>query len=258
MPTVSRATGRSIAVAAGLLVAVAAELSGRADSVVAPDERLPTLHCLHVFEAQADPRALCELVNDTSGDFFFDGDDPMTPVYAIERKKTGGWEKAGGRQESKRTGKRPLTAGSTIEFPARLPRALEPLRVNVSIYRVAGSNPIPLTGNSFRLPVGLGEDRDREVPVLLCHEILPPTLVHRVKPEYPDVAKKAGIQGTVVLGVTVGRDGQLQDVRVVRGIPVLDDAAVAAVKQWTYRLEHPVAVYFPVSVKFELPSEGNQ
>jgi protein TonB len=111
------------------------------------------------------------------------------------------------------------------------------------------------SGHSMAVAVGL--------PVLLGHEVLPPTLVHRVQPEYPNVAKLARIQGTVVLGVIVGRDGKVQDVWVVRSIPVLDDAAVNAVKQWTYkpgrdRLEHPVAVYFPVSVKFELPSEGRK
>lgn len=48
------------------------------------------------------------------------------------------------------------------------------------------------------------------------------------------MAVTAQIQGTVELTVTVGADGRVQDVKLVRGHPVMVGAAVAAVKQWIY------------------------
>jgi protein TonB len=61
--------------------------------------------------------------------------------------------------------------------------------------------------------------------------------VHRVEPEYPEAARQQGIQGAVVLDVRIGRDGAVQDVKVVTGQRVLADAAIAAVKQWRFKPE---------------------
>ena len=61
--------------------------------------------------------------------------------------------------------------------------------------------------------------------------------VHRVEPEYPEAARQQGIQGLVVLDVRIGRDGAVQDVKVVSGKQVLADAAIAAVKQWKFKPE---------------------
>jgi TonB family protein len=61
--------------------------------------------------------------------------------------------------------------------------------------------------------------------------------VHRVEPAYPEAARQRGIQGAVVLDVRIGRDGAVQDVKVVSGQQVLADAAIAAVKQWRFKPE---------------------
>lgn len=59
-------------------------------------------------------------------------------------------------------------------------------------------------------------------------------LVHRVEPRYPPDAKAAGIEGKVILEVTIGIDGKVSDVREIMGPKELMPAAVAAVKQWEY------------------------
>jgi protein TonB len=64
--------------------------------------------------------------------------------------------------------------------------------------------------------------------------VKPPALITRVEPVYPGVAVSARIQGVVVLEATVGRDGRVEDVRVLRSIPLLDKAATDAVRQWRY------------------------
>jgi TonB family protein len=59
-------------------------------------------------------------------------------------------------------------------------------------------------------------------------------LVHRVEPTYPPDAKAAGIEGKVILEVTIGIDGKVSDVQEITGPKELMPAAVAAVKQWEY------------------------
>ena len=62
----------------------------------------------------------------------------------------------------------------------------------------------------------------------------PATKVKHVSPVYPTAAREAKIAGTVILEAEVGTDGRVSDVRVVRSIPELDEAAIDAVKQWEY------------------------
>ena len=61
-----------------------------------------------------------------------------------------------------------------------------------------------------------------------------PKVVHRVAPEYPPLAQQARLQGLVILEAHVDTSGRVQSVTVLRGQPLFDEAAVAAVKQWRY------------------------
>ncbi len=60
-------------------------------------------------------------------------------------------------------------------------------------------------------------------------------LLRRKDPEYPRLAKEAGARGTVELIATVGADGKVKAVKVVKGHPLLQRAAIDAVMQWIYR-----------------------
>lgn len=71
-------------------------------------------------------------------------------------------------------------------------------------------------------------------PVRVGGAITAPALVSRVAPEYPNIAVNAHVQGVVVLEAVVGRDGRVEEVKVLRSIPLLDAAAIAAVRQWRY------------------------
>jgi protein TonB len=77
-----------------------------------------------------------------------------------------------------------------------------------------------------------------------------------VEPVYPSVAKQAGIQGTVVLEATLGSDGRVESIRVIRGHPLLVGPAQQAVAQWvfepTYLNDRPVPVLLQVTVEFIL------
>jgi TonB family protein len=87
--------------------------------------------------------------------------------------------------------------------------------------------------------------------------IAPPELLHEVKPEYTDEARRRSLRGDVLLEIVVRSDGRVGDVRVVRGLGSgLDERAVQAVRQWRFsparRLGTPVDVMVEVAVEFRL------
>jgi protein TonB len=70
-----------------------------------------------------------------------------------------------------------------------------------------------------------------------------PEVVKEVKPSYTAQAMRAGIQGTVEMKVTIGVDGKVSDAHVIRSLPMLDEAALTAVRKWEFKpLPQPVAV----------------
>jgi len=87
-------------------------------------------------------------------------------------------------------------------------------------------------------------------------EIEPPGLIKRVDPVYPEEARKAGIQGAVILYVTTDKEGRVINVEVLKSIPALDKAAVDAARQWLYEpyLKDGVLkpVSFAITVQFRL------
>jgi len=72
-------------------------------------------------------------------------------------------------------------------------------------------------------------------PVRIGGNIQAPTLIKRVEPTYPDIALVAKVTGLVILEASIGTDGTVQSVRVLRSVKFLDEAAVDAVKQWRYQ-----------------------
>lgn len=61
-----------------------------------------------------------------------------------------------------------------------------------------------------------------------------PSVIKDVKPRYPYEALTSRVEGTVQVAATIGTDGTVTDARVVRSIPVLDAAAIEAVRQWKF------------------------
>ncbi|MGE0450691.1 MAG: energy transducer TonB, partial [Vicinamibacterales bacterium] len=84
----------------------------------------------------------------------------------------------------------------------------------------------------------------------------PPTKVKDVRPVYPAIAQSARVQGVVIIEATIGPDGSVQEAKVLRSIPLLDAAAIEAVKQWQFTPTLlngvPVPVIMTVTVNFTL------
>jgi len=93
-------------------------------------------------------------------------------------------------------------------------------------------------------------------PVRVGGNIKPPTKTRDVKPTYPAIAQSARVQGVVIIEATIGPNGGVQEAKVLRSIPLLDAAALEAVKQWTFTPTLlngvPVPVIMTVTVNFTL------
>jgi len=78
----------------------------------------------------------------------------------------------------------------------------------------------------------------------------------RVPPEYPDEARKANVDGTVIAWLLVCEHGNVVQIQVSKSIPKLDGAAIAALRQWKFRAAmadgHPIPMWTQVPMKFTL------
>ena len=93
-------------------------------------------------------------------------------------------------------------------------------------------------------------------PVRVGGDVQAAMLIKRVMPIYPPLARQARIQGTVRLTGIISREGQIVNLRVESGHPLLVGAALDAVRQWIYRPTllngQPVEVIAPIDVHFTL------
>jgi protein TonB len=109
---------------------------------------------------------------------------------------------------------------------------------------VAGGNPAPppLSRN--------------EPPRRVGGTIRPPIKTVHVAPVYPAIARAAKVRGTVILEAVISATGQVEDVRILRSVQLLDDAATEAVRQWrftpTILNDEPIPVVMTVTVTFVL------
>jgi TonB family protein len=84
---------------------------------------------------------------------------------------------------------------------------------------------------------------------------LPPKLIYKVEPFYPEEARQRGVEGFVILEALVTSAGTVESTRILRSLdPLLDAAAANAVKQWKYQpasaAGEPVRCYLTITVTF--------
>lgn len=88
-----------------------------------------------------------------------------------------------------------------------------------------------------------------------------PEFLVRIDPEYPDLLRRAGIEGRVVVRAWIGLDGRVRDVRLVQSDHEgFNAATLAAVFRWRFRPAEqagaPVEVWMPIPVRFRLPPKA--
>jgi protein TonB len=105
------------------------------------------------------------------------------------------------------------------------------------------------------VPGGVGDGSDG--PFRLGGQVKEPRRIREVKPIYPEEARKARVEGVVILEIIVDKLGNVRDPQVLRPLPMgLTEAAIDAVRQWKYEPStldsRPVEVYMIVTVTFRL------
>jgi TonB family protein len=103
--------------------------------------------------------------------------------------------------------------------------------------------------------------RSKDVPFLgfprVGSDVAAPKKLKHVKPVYAEAALTARVQGIVLIDCVISAEGDVTPLRLLRGIPPLDQAAIDAVKQWKYaptlRAGHAVPVAMAITVEFRLP-----
>jgi TonB family protein len=158
--------------------------------------------------------------------------------------------------------------GETVmaESPEALDEATDSLR-RLSFQKdqpnpkcVIGPNDGPIggvIGGIISSTPGTGSNSGVPLRVRVSQGVSQGLLVTKVEPEYPEVARMARIQGTVLLKATIDANGDVEELGLISGHPLLAPAAIAAVKQWKYKpyklngqavkLETTVAVVFQLS-----------
>ena len=103
------------------------------------------------------------------------------------------------------------------------------------------------------------QKEEESTPVRATGDIKPPKLIKMVKPIYPEIARQSKVEGVVILEATTDIYGRVQETKILRSIPELDQAAIDAVMQWVYEPflidGKPRGVIFTVKIVFMLKSE---
>ena len=153
--------------------------------------------------------------------------------------------------------------GNTVIVPTVIPtdifiadRREEPVR-NIDVTDMAFGGPAGIPGG---MPHGTGATpnivRAPTGPKTISTGVALGLLIHKVVPQYPPIPRTIHLEGTVVLQATISKAGTIENLRVVSGPAMLQQAALDAVKQWQYKPYmlngEPVEVETTVNVEFKL------
>ena len=93
-------------------------------------------------------------------------------------------------------------------------------------------------------------------PVRIAQLPVAPRKTVDARPVYPEIARSARVEGTVVMEAVLDPSGHVTQIRVIRSIPLLDQAAIDAVRQWRYTASvyngRPVSVLMTITIRFTL------
>ena len=113
---------------------------------------------------------------------------------------------------------------------------------------------VPPTVSADPIPQAFQTLVDQLHPVRVGANLKVPEKIADVRPVYPADAQAAGVRGVVIVEALIDRDGNVADARILRSIPMLDEAALDAVKQWrfvpTLLNGEPTAILMTATVNF--------
>jgi periplasmic protein TonB len=153
-----------------------------------------------------------------------------------------------------------------LQAPSRIPKEIRPMNEAAIPPTMVGVKGMEGLGGGTPGGVGTIIDSIRTGPATVKAEtpqkltissgVMFGNLLEKTVPQYPAIAKAARIQGTVVLQATISQNGVIQNLRVISGPPMLQQAAIDAVGSWRYKPYllngAPVEVETTINVVFNL------
>jgi protein TonB len=113
---------------------------------------------------------------------------------------------------------------------------------------------IPISGSRPVMPAAVAPSTPART--FRTSSMMQGSLIRRVEPVYPPLARNARIQGAVVLEAVISKGGTIENLRMISGHPMLVSAAIEAVRQWKYRPyilnEEAIEVETQITVNFVL------
>lgn len=147
----------------------------------------------------------------------------------------------------------PKARSKKVPIPDPTPDEPEPIRLPEDI---EPEIEIPDTDIIFGIPEG-PPPAEPEGPIRVGGDVQPPVKISAPSPQYTEIARKARIQGVVIVEAIIDKQGSVTNVKVLKGLPMgLDSAAADAVKKWKFKPAtlngKPVAVIYNLTVNFRL------
>jgi protein TonB len=146
---------------------------------------------------------------------------PTTPSIALPSKAP-----------AKAAATAPRAADTPPAAPVEEPSSIEP---ETAVLSTDGAD-AGVAGGIDKGPVGepASSGIGSSGPLRVGGSMGPPRKIKDVRPQYPEIALLEHVRGAVVIDITIGTDGKVQEAKVVQSVPRLDQAALQAVRQWEY------------------------
>ena len=147
----------------------------------------------------------------------------------------------------------PKQRAKKVPIPDPTPDEPEPIRMPEE---VTTEIELPDTDIIFGIPEG-PPPVEPEGPIRVGGDVAPPEKIRAPSPQYTEIARKARIQGVVIVEAIIDKQGNVTNVKILKPLPMgLDQAAADAVKKWKFKPAtlngKPVAVIYNLTVNFRL------
>jgi TonB family protein len=147
----------------------------------------------------------------------------------------------------------PKPRSKKVPIPDPTPDEPEPIRLEDEI---EPDIDLPDTDIVFGIPEG-PPPVEPTGPIRVGGDVKPPNKVYSPSPQYTEIARKARITGVVIVEAIIDKQGNVTNVKVLKGLPMgLDQSAVDAVKKWRFEPAtlngKPVAVIYNLTINFQL------
>lgn len=147
----------------------------------------------------------------------------------------------------------PKPKAKKVPIPDPTPDEPEPIRLEEEI---EPEIEMPDTDILFDIPEG-PPPAEPTGPIHVGGDVQAPVKLSAPNPNYTEIARKARIQGVVIVQAIIDKDGSVQNVKLLKGLPMgLDQAAIDAIKKWKFQPAtlngKPVTVYYNLTVNFTL------